>query len=172
MNEYRPPQIDLDFNAVPNDANVRHEALLDVLGQYIMWLRNWSVDSSKRVIEASDSAEKLGAIRWKRYADVATMTRDQQYAACQFAEATVDRFILLLLTMISGTGVDQRLGSSHAVRFKLDIEILDVESRETVASETLNRGGRKFFADYWGRWLNRFSASSTTSDSERKHATE
>ncbi len=167
MNESSAPRIDLDFDQLPSNLTERHEALVDILGQYIMWLRNRSVDSSRKVIETSDAEEKLGSIRWKRYANVSNMTRDQQHAACQFAEATVDRFIQLLLTMLSGTGVDQQLGSSHAVRFKLDMEILDVESRETVASETVNRGGAKFFADYWGRWLNRFPPRKPDGESTR-----
>jgi len=50
------------------------------------------------------------------------------------------------------------MGDRHAVRFQLDMEIFDVESLEVVDRETINRGGKRFFADYWGRWLNRFAS--------------
>lgn len=171
MNQNRPPYIDIEFGQLPQDPRERHEVLLDVLGQYMVSLRNWSVDSSRKVVSTPEAKEKLGNIRWKRYEGVASMPPEQQQAACQLAEATVDRFIQLLLTMLSGTGVDQRLGSSHAARFKLDMEILDVQSEEIVGSETLNRGGQKFFADYWGRWMNRFS-STKSNDNQSIHAAE
>jgi hypothetical protein len=58
--------------------------------------------------------------------------------------------------MLGGTGVDQRLGDEHAIRFKLDLEICRVDTHDVVEVETLNRGGKKFFGDYWGRWINRF----------------
>ncbi len=158
MSQNQPLRIEIELDQLPQDPRLRHELLVDVLGQYLLWLRNRSVDSSRKVIETPDVKEKLGNIRWKRYEGVASMSSDQQQAACQLAEATVDRFIQLLLTMLSGTGVDQRLGSTYAIRFRLDIEVLDVESENVVVSETINRGGQKFFADYWGRWLNRFGA--------------
>ncbi len=158
MNDNRSPYIDVKFDQLPHDARQRHEVLVDVLGQYIIWLRNSSVDSSRHMISSPGAKGKLGEIRWKGYEGVANMPAEHQKAACELAEATVDRFIQLVLTMLSGTGVDQRLGSSHAVRLKLDMEILDVKSEEIVASDTLNRGGEKFFADYWGRWINRPSS--------------
>jgi hypothetical protein len=35
------------------------------------------------------------------------------------------------------------------------MEIVDFSSEEVVQKEVINRNGGKFFADYWGRWLNR-----------------
>jgi hypothetical protein len=60
--------------------------------------------------------------------------------------------------MLSGTGTDQRLGGEHAIRFELNIEILRADDGVVIDRETINRDGEKFFADYWGRWLNQFGA--------------
>jgi hypothetical protein len=165
MSQNQPPQIAVEYDQLPQDAKARHEMLVDVLGQYVLWLRNWSIDSSRKVIATADANERLGTVRWKRYEGVAAMPPEQQQAALQLAEATVDRFVQLFLTLLSGTGVDQRIGNDHAVRFKLDLEIVDVETENIVETATVNRGGQKFFADYWGRWLNRFSSMKSPNDS-------
>lgn len=164
MTQTTPIKIDIDFDSLPQDIIKRHEVMVDILGQYVMWLRNWSVDSSRRIVTTHGAANQLGAIRWKRYESVAALSPSEKDGACKFSEATVDRFIELLLTLFSATGTDQRLGTSHAIRFKLDMEILEVDSEEVVAVETLNRGGRKFFADYFGRWLNRQCPPTTEGD--------
>jgi hypothetical protein len=158
----RPPKIDLKFSDLPADPKQRHEVLVDVFGQYIYWLRNWAIQEVCEVIESEEAREKLGTIRRRKYDTVAALNPEERFAACKFAEAATDRFIQLLLTMLSGTGEDQRLGDDHAIRFKLLMEILEVETAEVVLEETINRGGEKFFADYWGRWLNRFGKQPPT----------
>ena len=151
----KPPEILLDVNGLLSAAGDRHEALVDLLGRYIIWLRSSAIERSRRIIGESDEKDSLGLLRWKKFEGVANMTNEGQSAACMFAEATVDRFIELLLTLLAGTGVDQRIDPSHAVRFRLDMEIVDIESDEVILTETVNRGGKKFFVSYWGRWLNR-----------------
>lgn len=163
-----PPEIIFDVRDLEKDSVKRHEALVDLLGQYIMWLRSSAIDRSRRIIGESDGKDWLGLVRWKRFEGVAELTSEEQAAACDFAEATVDRFIELLLTLFAGTGVDQRIGPCHAVRFRLDIEVLDVETGEVALSETVNRGGKKFFASYWGRWLNRATSVKPTSSSQNE----
>jgi hypothetical protein len=48
----------------------------------------------------------------------------------------------------------------HAFRFRVEMEIVDVQTGEIVETETINRG-EKFFGKYWGRWLNRYSSQTT-----------
>lgn len=151
----RPPLISLDFASLPSEPRQRHELLVDVFGQYLMWLRNWTVEASHELAESAEARQKLGAIQRRKYEAVAALTPDQRDVACAFAEGAVDRFIQLFLTMLSGTGVDHQLGLHHAVRFRLEMEILRVADRAIVGQEVINRGGEKFFAEYWGRWKNR-----------------
>jgi len=61
--------------------------------------------------------------------------------------------------MLAEASIDQRLGKDHAFQFKLDIEISNFDNGDVVEKATINRGGKKFFADYWGRWLNQFATS-------------
>lgn len=151
----RPLTIDLKFSDLPAASRERHEALVDIFGQYLVWLRSWVMEASSELVESQEARTRLGAIRSRRYDPVASLDSDQRRAACKFAEATLDHFIQLFLTMLSGTGVDQRLGNDHAIRFVLAMEILNVQNEAVVEQEVINRGGEKFFADYWGRWLNR-----------------
>lgn len=158
MNNHRPPTIEINFAELPKDPKERHEVLVDVFGRYLFWLRNWSVDATRQLAESEEARETLGTIRRKKYDDISTLSPDQQETVCKISEATVDRFIQLFLTMLAGTGIDQRLGSQHAIRFNLEMEICDVENVDVVEQATVNRGGKKFFADYWGRWLKLFAS--------------
>ena len=158
MSNHRPPTIEVNFVDLPTDPKERHEMLVDVFGRYLFWLRNWSVDATRQLAESQEAREELGTIRRKKYDDFSALTPEQREMVCKVSEATVDRFIQLFLTLLAGTGVDQRFGSDHAIRFKLDMEICDVENADVVEQETVNRGGKKFFADYWGRWLNSFTS--------------
>lgn len=168
----QPPQIHLNVRDLPVDPKQRHEVLVDVFGQYIMWLRNWTTKASGELVESEAARQRLGAIRRRKYDAVAAMSPDQRIAACELAEATVDRFIQLFLTLLAGTGVDQRLGRDHAVRLRLILEVLRVDSHEVVHEEIINRDGRKFFADYWGRWINQLSTQvqDSTSDGSGERA--
>jgi len=159
VTQYRPPDIEVDYDALPANAAERHEAFVDILGQYVLWLRNWSVASSREIVESPSETQRLGKTRRERYEGVAAMSSVERESACRFAEATVDRFIQMFLALLAGTGVSLRLGRSHAIRFKLEMEIVEVETEDVVDVEAVNRGGRKSFMDYWGRWLNRYGKS-------------
>ncbi|MBI1321660.1 hypothetical protein GC170_00515 [bacterium] len=157
MSYRRPPQFDIDFETLPPDPAERHEELVDVFGRYLFWLRNWSVSATQELAESEEARAKLGTIWRKKYDELAALTPEQRGIAFEIAEASVDRFIQLFLTMMADMGTDQRLGRDHAIRFNLEMEICDVENGEVVDQETINRGGKKFFANYWGRWLNQFA---------------
>jgi|688.fasta_scaffold410732_2 hypothetical protein len=150
------PQITATFSGLPTEPKERHEALVDVLGELLLSLRNWSVAATRRVLESSNSQPGTLTPRESQFAGLADLSPEQRELVGKLSQVTTDRFIQLLLTMLGGTGVDQRLGDEHAIRFKLDLEICRVDTHDVVEVETLNRGGKKFFGDYWGRWINRF----------------
>jgi hypothetical protein len=106
-------------------------------------------------VESEEAREKLGTIRRKYYDGVAKMTAGDKDAAFLFAEATLDSFLERFIWCLGNEGTDARFGDNHAYRFEVKMEIVDVESGETVHTESINRGG-KFFGSHWGRWLNRY----------------
>jgi hypothetical protein len=86
---------------------------------------------------------------------------EQREAAMLLVEETLNGFAERLVWLLGDEGTDARLGSRHAYRFRVEMEIVDVETGEVIEEETINRGG-KFFGSYWGRWLNRFSSRQST----------
>ena len=159
MSNQRPPRIDFDLAELPSDPKERHEVLVDIFGRYLFWLRSWSNTSTQRLASDESARESLGTIRRKKYDQLAELTIEQQKIVFAISEATLDRFIQFLLTLLAGTGTDQRLGLEHAIRFRLDLEICDLENVEVVERETINRGGKRFFAEYFDNWLNEFGSA-------------
>lgn len=76
-------------------------------------------------------------------------------------EETLNGFAERLVWNLGDEGTDARLGTHHAYRFRVVMEIVDIETGELVEEETINRGG-KFFGSHWGRWLQRFSSQKST----------
>lgn len=147
----------LSFSQEPSSISTksreRHEQLVDLFGQFLFWLRNRSLSSSRLLVNSQDARKKLGKIRRKYYDGVAAMSEEEREAALLLAEETLDGFLERLTWLLGDEGTDARFGTHHAYRFRVDMEIVDVESGEVVDTETINRGGR-FFGSYWGRWLN------------------
>jgi len=146
---------------LPADPAARHETLVDVFGRYVMWLRDSSMQATRDLGESADSREKVRAVSREPWEELAKLSPDERAVVYDVAQATMDRFMQQLLAMLANQGTDQQLGNHHSVRFKIDLEICDVETAEVVESETINRGGRKYFGDYWGRWINRLGNGNT-----------
>jgi hypothetical protein len=155
MTRHEPPGRELDLAGLPTDSRERHEVLLDLFGQYLMWIRNRTLKGTKKAAESEQFRNDLGTIRRKPYDGVGSMTAEMREAAFQFAEATVNEFISELLAVLAHQGVDFPLGHQHAVRLRLEMEIVAMETREVIHEEVINRGCERHFTNYWGRWLNR-----------------
>jgi hypothetical protein len=155
MSQSGPLAFSKEFSQLPSDQNERHGELVNFFGQFIFWLRRCSLRASREFINSEETRAKLGTIRRAYYDGAANLLPEQREAAMFLAEETLDGFIERLLWSLGDEGTDARVGSQHAYRFRVDMEIVDVESGETVYEETINRGG-KFFGSYWGRWLNRY----------------
>ncbi len=149
-----PPPVNFNPSEIVNSPDA-HEVLVDVFGQYILWLRTETMTAFSRYVRDDEARKKLGKIRRQKFDDIATLTTGQQEASLRLAEAAIDHFVQLLLLMFGNSGIDQRLGSDHAVRFILEMEILNLVDSSVSRREILNRGGKKFFGDYWGKWINR-----------------
>jgi hypothetical protein len=151
-----------DPTRLPLDQREKHETLVDLFGQFLFWLRNGSLSASREFVMSEEIREKLGTIRRAYYDGVAQMPPEKREAALLLAQETLDGFIERLLWAMGDEGTDARFGTHHAYRFRIEMEIVDVESGRVVEEETINRGG-KFFGNYWGRWLNRFGKSPAAS---------
>ncbi len=155
MNSRENPGRELSLSQFATNAHERHEELVDLFGRYVMWLRNRTVEAVRALAESEEARAHLGTIRRKPYDGVGSMSPEEREAALRFSGAAVDEFIKLLLGVLAHRGIDFELGDRHAIRYRLEMEVVDVDDRETILSEVINRDGAKHFADYWGRWLNR-----------------
>lgn len=149
-----PLAFEQEFSKLSSEEKVRHEELVDVFGQFIFWLRNSSLRATRSLVESEEARDKLGTVRCNYYKVVAALPKDDRDASIGLAEETLNGFIERLLWCLGDEGIDARIGSQHAYRFKIEMEIVNVETNRVVHSEPINRGGR-FFGNYWGRWLNR-----------------
>jgi hypothetical protein len=149
------PGGDFNYNMCAHEPSTRHEELVDFFGQYLFWIRNSSLKGSQHFVESLEAREKIGRIRASYFEGVAVMPKEEREAALLLAQETVDGFIERLLWCLGDEGIDSRIGKQHAYRYRIVMEIVDVESGEVVEEEVINRGGQ-FFGKYWGRWLNRF----------------
>lgn len=149
-----PLAFEQEFSEIPDEQ--RHERLVEFFGRYIMWVRNRSLKASRKIIESEAAREQLGTIRRKYYDGVANLPPESREAAMRFLEESLNTCLGTLLWFLGHQGTDCRLGTRHAYRFRIEMEIVDVDTNKVVHTETINRGGEKFFGSYWGRWLNRF----------------
>ena len=92
------------------------------------------------------------------------MQREQREAVMLLVEETLNGFGERLVWFLGGRGTDLPFGSTHAYRFQVFMEIVDAATKEIVETETISVGGKKFFGDYWGRWLNRYSSQNPSSE--------
>jgi hypothetical protein len=157
MTQRMPPGANLSLRDFSREPSERHERFIDLFGQFIMWMRNCTNDSARRLVESSDAREQLGTILREPYEQVANLSIEDRERALRLVESSIDAFIILLLRVLSHLGNDFPLGNGHAIRYRLEMEIIDQETDNIVHRETVNRDGKKHFADYWGRWLNRYT---------------
>lgn len=149
-----PLSFEQEPSQFPADARDRHDVIADLFGHFIFWLRNSSLRASRNLIESVEAREKLGTIRRKYYDGVAKLPPEDRESAMLLAEEALNGFLERLVWCLGDEGIDARIGKNHAYRFRIEMDIVDLESEKVVRSETINRGG-KFFGSYWGKWLNR-----------------
>ena len=77
----------------------------------------------------------------------------REFALC-LAEESLNNFLERLTWYLGDEGIDAQLGTKHAYRFRVEMEIVGADSGKIVHSEPINRGG-KFFGGNWGKWLNK-----------------
>lgn len=150
----KPPSIKRELWEFSQDPKIKHEQMVDMFGFYFLWLRSAAHERVQHLIESPEARQRLAAAFRAPYERVATtLTCEQAKTAMQLADAAVDQFAKSVLSMLSAVGSSHRLGSAHSIQFKLDVEVRDLDANQLIMQETINRGGQKHFADYWGKWL-------------------
>ena len=149
----QPPRLPFRLEQLPTDEKERRTVLQDLFGAYVMWNRSQVMEMAEKRVGSIEAREALGTVFRKAYEGVASLGAPEQAAALKLAEKCVDDFAIMMLALLAHNGVDLRLESGEAVRFPLDIEVVDVASRDVVLRERI--GGSGFLPDKWGRWLNR-----------------
>ena len=152
----KPPSIPFEVSDLPEDIDQRHEALVDVFGSMLFSMRHQALARIALLINSEEARKSLGRIFREPYEAVASLPEKDQSASLRLAEASVDLFAKLLLTMLADKGKDHKFGTGHSINFRLELEVMDDETERTVLEDTLNRGGENSLPGYWGRWLNRF----------------
>lgn len=159
----RPPVIQLRVSDLPKNPTARREALADIFGQYLFWARHAVLSRTKSLVTNPEARRTIaGKIFREPYDRAATLPSEQREIAFELVTEGIDCFANELLGLLSNEGVDLRLGEDHAIRFRLVIEICEAntEDEAVILEEPINRGGKRYFAGNWGRWLNRFGGFS------------
>jgi hypothetical protein len=164
MSMTNPLRFERGLLDIPTDSKERHQEIVDCFGRFLFWLRNWSLDASRQFVDSEESRNALATIRRRPYEGVAAMTPEQRDAALLLAKESLDGFLERFLWFMGDEGTDAKFGRNLAYRFRIEMELVDVETGEIRDQETINRGG-DFFGSYWGRWLNRYGADSTKESS-------
>jgi hypothetical protein len=148
-----PPMIETSFVALPRAPEDLHEFLVDIFGRYVSWAVEEALRHSSTLVRSAEARDKLGRIFQEPYSDAASkLTPDQQTVALNLAKVTAESFAKLLLAVLESQGTAQRLGEDHAIRFRLVMEVCNVQNMEVLLDHVINRDGKRAFSDYWGRW--------------------
>ena len=157
----KSPKVAIRLNELPDDERVRHEAFVAAFGQYLFWIRNSILNSNRDLVESPEAREQLATLFREPFDRAAELAPPDREVAYELAKESIDNFAVELLRLFAHAGFDLPTSDEHVVRFRVVMEICNGTTGEVVAEEVVNRGGRHF-ADYWGRWLNRFGSSRRT----------
>lgn len=156
----RPPNLALSQADLEKSGEQLHEMLVHIFGAYVMWCREQALENNRRFVESDEAREQLARVLREPFERAASeFTDEQKDIVQQLQSRAVGNFGKLMLTLLSGTGFDQPLGRDFVARFRLVMEICDAREGAVVREEVLNRNGKKFFPEYWTKWLNEYSKS-------------
>jgi hypothetical protein len=153
----RPPQLQLSPDALESEAKL-HEELVSLFGAYLMWCRSDAIETISKLIESETDRQKLPTATRGVFEDAAArFEADSREIVAELNARVVGHFGREILHLLSGTGGSLPVSPDLVARFRLIFELCDRESGEVVREEIINRGGMKYFADYWNNWISRQS---------------
>jgi|GEM_PF-3652621 len=151
-----PPKLDLQDIEL-SDPIALHERLVDLFGAYFLWCHDEAIKKVGELLIEPARRELMATANRQLFESAASALR----VGCEAKDlgnlqaVMLKEFAQNLLLLLSGTGTSLPVSSKLAARFKLVLELCDKDNEEVVHEEVINRGGKKFFADYWNRWINR-----------------
>jgi hypothetical protein len=149
-----PPSIDIAWEELPKDPKERHEFFVDVFGKLLFWALNEAQDDVEALVEAKELREKLGRLAREPFELAAgKLAEEERKIAYKLVNEALCCFARRLLAVLSARGISHRMGQKHAIQFRLVLEVREIEDLGVAAEEVINRGGKKAFSSYWGRWL-------------------
>lgn len=151
----RPPPQQLQNEDFGN-SSLLHEKLVDFFGAYFVWCRDDAISCVQSLLADAGKRSELATVNRALFDEAASLVEDSSdlEAAKRLQELSLREFARNLLTLLSGMGDSLPVSSKHVARFRLTMELCNRETDEVVHEEIINRGGKKFFADYLNRWLN------------------
>jgi hypothetical protein len=160
----RNPTVKITFECLPADAKERHEALIDLFGQHVFWMRNHVGEKVEQLLQDPELRKKLGRIPAEPYEQVATLGKEVENKAKALARAAVDQFIREMMSLLMNRGVGTKLGEDHCIKYELNLEIHRIPKDEEFADgerepdtlveyDTINIDGRRAFSQYFGTWI-------------------
>jgi hypothetical protein len=149
-----PPPVDLTFGDVPTDPRAKHELLVRIFGSYLAWAFSEASKISKDFVESTEKRKELSPAGQRYYEEISmTLPDEMKPLLYKFGDAELKNFAKIIMVMLTAQGISHRFGDHHAIRFKLIMEIIDVETASVQLEEIINRGGRKSFMHYLDEWL-------------------
>jgi len=155
---FRSLMADVTLDSIATDSKKRHEAFIEIFGCQVFSIRNDVLERTQALIEApQNTRDEMGAIYTKEYTAASQLSAEGQEVSLNLARKVVDSFLcdLLLLLTHHGQSTDLALGSTHAIAYKLLLQVIQKTDLQSVEEHTINDGGEKVFYEYYGRWLNR-----------------
>lgn len=157
----RPPRLQLSKDAFDGDDKL-HEELVRLFGALVMWCRDDALEFIQRHVESDTDRQRLATAFRGIYEEAATkLDSDGRQVASELNARAIGHFGKALMTVFAGTGMSLPISDQLVARFRLVVELCDKESGDVIREEVINRGGRRFFADYWNSWINSKPPQST-----------
>jgi hypothetical protein len=151
--------LSIDFDGLPDDPAGRREALLEAFAEQLFRERNERLASVGRLLSEPADRDAVGTIRARPYEELARFGQEVVSPGVGVARATLDNYIHHLLAIFTNMGSDVRIGSGHALRYRLVVEVIDVQTHSVVEETVINRDTEKALMSYFGRWLNRYGTA-------------
>jgi hypothetical protein len=151
------PQVNRTPADLPDDPEGRAAVEVDLFGQHLFFLRNRRLAALQRLISDADARSQLGTIRRRAYDAVASLDNASKSACLGLAQAAIDLYMQDFLSLLSSSGTALKLGDDHAIRYKLTMQVIDMD-HNILWEDAITQSGVRNLPGYFGRWLNAYKS--------------
>jgi hypothetical protein len=140
---------------LPSEAGDRLERLLEIFGHHLVWSRNVVLSRIKDRLSSPEKRRTLSDEARAVYDNLASSDANEQLLL-EFVKEGTDLLLCYLLGLFANIGSDLQLDDRHAIWYKVILEISDIDSRDVVEEQVLNRDQKQFLPDYLASWLAKY----------------